>query len=249
MLNKQWLAGFFDAEGSVSFNYKPNLDLVNTSATTMFQIKDLLNILNINIGMNEREKPSKSSKRPRWDIFLRHEEQIKPFLTEIGPYIQGKQFQLHLVQEWYEKPFDGLKQKIQFANQVHNKIILNTSKVMQKLGVKKLDMYDDIPVLTDEDSYITTDNSFNDMDYLAGLLDGEGTINMHYRASKRSSLGRYTPQVLFNNTDKVIVKRYCSVLVNNNIPYHISFRKAGTTSNRKRWDIIVSGVKRSERLC
>ncbi len=247
MPNVKWLAGFFDAEGSVSFNYKPNLDLVNTSATTMFQIKDMMNRLNIDLGMNFREKPSKSSKKPRWDIFLRHQHQIIPFIEHIGPFIVGKQFQLQMVQDWYNEPFDGIKKKIQFANQVNNKIVSNPTKVMEKLGVKKLNIYDDILVLTDEDSYILT-NTFNDMDYLAGLLDGEGTINMHYRASKRSSLGRYTPQIIFNNTDKIIVKYYCSTLANSNIPYHVSFRQAGTTSNRRRWDIVVSGVKRCERL-
>jgi len=247
MLNVKWLAGFFDAEGSVSFNYKPNIDLVNTSAATMFQIKDLMNKLNIDLNMNFREKPSKSSKKPRWDIFLRHEYQIIPFIKHIGPYVFGKQFQLQMIKDWYNKPFDGIKEKIQFTNQVNNKIISNSTKVMEKLGVTKLEIYDDIPVLTDEDSYITT-NTFNDIEYFAGLLDGEGTINIHYRASSGTSLGRYTPQILFNNTDKIIIKCYCSTLVNNNIPYHISFRQAGTTSNRRRWDVMVSGVKRCERL-
>ena len=136
MLNVKWLAGFFDAEGSVSFNYKPNIDIVNTSAATMFQIKDLFNKLDIYVGMHLREKPSKSSKKPRWDIFLRHEEQIKPFIKNIGPHINGKLFQIQMIQEWYKNPVSGMKKKIQFANQVHNKIVSKPLKVMDKLGVK-----------------------------------------------------------------------------------------------------------------
>ena len=75
----QWLAGFFEAEGSISFNYKPCVDIVNTCPKTIFYLKNILERFGIKVGINEREKPSKSSKKKRWDIFLRHEEQIKPF--------------------------------------------------------------------------------------------------------------------------------------------------------------------------
>jgi len=248
--NMSWLAGFFDAEGSVSFNYKPCIDIVNTCARTSFYIKDILNKIGIEAGINKREKPSKSSKKPRWDIFLRHEEQILPFLKYVKPYVKGKKFQLDLIEDWYNgnKTKDVAK-KIQCANQILNKIILveKKDKVKEKLEIEYLNFYFDIPVLNDEDGFISCIN-FDDLDYIAGLIDGDGCVNMHYIASKRSKLGRYTPQVLFINTDKQIITSYCSVLKNNNIGYNVQFRTAGKATNRRRWDIVVSGVKRTKNI-
>ena len=249
-LNILWLAGFFDAEGSVSFNYNPCLDIVNTCARTSFYIKDILKRIGIEAGINEREKPSKSSKKPRWDIFLRHEEQILPFLKYVKPYVKGKKFQLDLIEDWYNgNKIEDIAKKIRCANQILNKIILDEKKdvVKEKLGIKYLDFYSDIPVLNDEDGFINC-NSFNNLNYIAGLIDGDGSINMNYRASKRSKLGKYTPQVLFINTDKQIITSYCSVLKTNNIGYNVQFRTGGNTTNRRRWDIIVSGVKRTKNL-
>lgn len=249
MPNVKWLAGFFDAEGSVSFNYKPNIDIVNTSSRTMFQIKDVLSRMGMELELHYREKPSKSSKKPRWDIALRHDDQIKLFIQNVIPYVHGKRFQLELVNEWYRNPTGDLKKKLQFANQVKNIIVSRPEKVLQKLQSDRLDIYDDIPVLTDEDSQIITLPVFNDLDYLAGLIDGDGTFNIHHRAAKHSKNKRYTPQILFNNTNKEIVKRYCSVLTNNHLTYHIDFATRGKTTNRRRWDVVISGVKRSKKVC
>jgi len=127
---------------------------------------------------------------------------------------------------------------------ISNIVICKPEVVMKKLGINTLQKYDDIQVLNDEDGTITTYPTFCCVDYIAGLLDGDGDFNMSYRASDRSENGRYTPQILLVNTNKEIIRRYCSVLRNNGIGYHISFRTAGKTTNRRRWDILVSGVKR-----
>ncbi len=246
MPNIQWLAGFFDAEGSVSFNYVPNIDIVNTSARTMFQIKDIMNRVGIEVGIHYREQPSKSSKKPRWDIFLRHEKQIMPFLEHVRPFVQGKRKQLEWVSQWYENKYDGLGKKIQFANQVNNIILLKPEHIMQKLGVDRLDFYEDIQILNINDNQIIPYPEFKDIDYLSGLIDGEGTININHRAAKHTKNKRYIPQILFNNTNKEIVKRYCSVLANHNMSYHITFREG---TNRYRWDVMVSGIKRCEKMC
>lgn len=247
-LNIQWLAGFFDAEGSVSFNYKPNIDFVNTCPRTSFHIKDILSKLGIKAGMHYREKPSKSSKKPRWDIFLRHEYQIKPFLQHVMPYVYGKQKQLQLINEWYQNKRD-ISEKIRFANQVNHIVISRPETVKEKLKTDDLNKYSDISLLNDDDGYIREYSDFSNWGYVAGLVDGDGCFNMHFRASKRSQIGRYTPQVMLINTNKEIIRRYCSVLGNNNIGYHISFRVAGKTTNRRRWDILVSGIKRCENIC
>lgn len=249
--NIKWLAGFFDAEGSISFNYKPNIDIVNTCAKTIFHIKFVMDSIGIDVGINEREKPSKSSKKKRWDIFLRHEDQIKPFLSYVKPFVYGKQQQLETILEWYNKKDKTLDyaDKIHFLNQLNHIIVLNDKKekIKQKLKTDSLLKYSDIQLLNDEDGIINTYLSFNDCNYIAGLLDGDGCFNLNRRNTKTSL--RYTPQVMLINTNKEIIKRYCSFLKNNDIGYHVSFRTAGKTTNRRRWDIVVSGVKRCQKFC
>lgn len=247
--NIQWLAGFFDAEGSVSFNYKPNLDFVNTCPRTSFHIKDVLAKLDINAGIHYREKPSKSSKKPRWDIFLRHEYQVKSFLKYVMPFIYGKQKQLQLIEDWYAQKEEHIQEKIKFANQINNIIISKPGKVRTLLKTDDLSKYPDIPVLSDEDGFIREYPDFMMWPYVAGLIDGDGCFNMHFRASKRSKFGRYAPQVMLINTNKEIIRRFCSTLKNSNIGFNVSFRTAGKTTNRRRWDIIISGIKRCEKIC
>jgi len=246
--NIKWLAGFFDAEGSVSFNYKPNIDIVNTCARTSFHVKSILSGIGIDSGIHKREKPSKSSKKPRWDIFLRHEHQVKPFLEYVGPYVYGKSKQLEIVKEWYSDK-TNLSEKIKFANQLSNIVVARPDKVKEKLKTDNLNKYSDIILLDDNDGIINIYFNFNCVEYIAGLIDGDGCFSLHFRSSKTSKNGRYTPQLMLINTNKEIIKRYCSVLKNNGIGFHVNFRLAGTTTNRRRWDIVVSGVKRCEKAC
>lgn len=249
--NIKWLAGFFDAEGSVSFNYKPNIDIVNTSSRTIFHIKFIMDSIGINVGISEREKPSKSSKKKRWDIFLRHENQIKPFLANVKKYVYGKRKQLEIVEEWYNYRDKQINyaDKIKFCNQLNNIVVSShkISKIKQKLNTDDLLKYPDIQLLNENDGLITTYDNFNDENYIAGLIDGDGCFNINFRNTKTNV--RYTPQVMLINTNKEIVKRFSSFLKNHYIGYHVSFRMAGKTTNRRRWDIVVSGVRRCEKIC
>jgi len=229
--NIKWLAGFFDAEGSINLNDGPSIDIINNCSRMSFFIKDILNSIGINADINEREKPSKSSKKPRWNIFLRDELQIKLFLKHVKPFVRSKQLQLDLIKEWYDTKSVDIKNKVKFANKFKDRII--TSKVEEK--------YPDIPVLNDDDGIITYGN-FSDLDYVAGLIDGDGSINLNCKDSKKQNI--YTPQVLFVNTNKIIVKSYCSTLKNINVGHIIKFRTEGEVTKRRRWDIKVSGIKR-----
>ena len=244
--NIEWLAGFFDAEGSVSFNYKPNIDFVNTCPRTSFHIKDLLLKIGINAGIHKREKPSKSSKKPRWDIFLRHQHQIKPFLTYVSPFIYGKKKQLEIIGEWYQSKPSYTAEKIRFANQISNIVIWKPEKIKEKLKTDTLEKYADILLLNDDDGFVRVIPDFSNISYIAGLIDGDGCFNLNSRHAPSGH--RYTPQIMLINTNKEIIRRYCSVLKNSSIGYHISFRIAGKTTNRRRWDVLVSGVKRAKKL-
>lgn len=247
----RWLAGFFDAEGSISFNYKPNIDIVNTCPKTIFHIKKILNDLGMKIEENEREKPSKSSKKKRWDIFLRHENQIQVFIKYVSPFIVGKQKQIDVIKKWYNNKDENTKEKLMFVNQLHNIVILKEKKekLKQKLKTNTLDKYEDINILNEDIDGHIVPYEFNDLYYAAGLIDGDGCLNLNYKPQKNYKTDyRYTPQILLINTNKKIIEAYISVLKNNSIGYYISFRTASKTTNRRRWDITISGVKRCEKF-
>ena len=229
--NIKWLAGFFDTEGSIAFTTEPSINIINTCSRMSFFIKDILNSIRINASINDSEKPSKSSKKPRWNITLKDKDQIKLFIKHLRPFIKTKILQLDLVDEWYNTNDEKIKDKIKFVNEFKDKIYLN--QVEKK--------YPDIPVLNDEDGIITY-GTFLDLDYLAGLLDGDGNIKLDCQIKRREV--KYIPQVLFINTNKVTVNNYCSILKNINVGHKINFRRSGKITKRRRWDITVLGIKR-----
>jgi len=245
ILSIKWFAGFFDVKGLVCFHNKPSIEIVNIGARTSFRIKEILSDIGIEVGRHKREKPSKSSKKPRWDIFLKDEKQILLFLKFIKPYVISKKFQLDLIEEWYSTKEDITK-KIKFANNLRNKIISNVDEATKKLKTNNLEEFLDIPLLNDDDSYIVT-NSFSDLYYFAGLIDGNGFIRLNHRSEKKKD-GKYIPQVNFSNTNKETIKTYCSICKNNSIAYHIYFRKNVTIAEKKRWDIDIVGIKRNKTM-
>ena len=248
----KWLGGLFDAEGSVSFNYKPNIDIVNTCPKIIIKIKLIFDSIGIDFGINEREKTSINSKKIRWDIFLRHEKQILIFLKYVKKYICGKKKQLDIIDNWYKQTNQkkDISEKIRFVNQLNNIVIIpdKRKKLMEKLHTNNLYKYSDINILDENDGKIEIYNDFDCLYYIAGLIDGDGCLNINVRKSQHN-VNRYIPQILFINTNKEIIKRYCSVLSNYEVGYYVNFRIAGKTTNRRRWDIITSGVRRSEKLC
>ena len=240
-LNIKWLAGFFDAEGSIGFNDKPIITIMNVCPNTSFVIKDTMIKIGIIPDTHMREKPSKSSKKLRWNIFLRYDEQILPFLQYVKPYIKGKKFQLELLEEWYKNQSQKIQDKLFFANQVYNQIVCKPQSILQKLKINNLEQYADIPILNDDDRYIIT-NNFNCLNYCAGLLDADGSFNLDFISVKGKS--KYTPQIIMMNKNKEIVKSYCSVLTNNHIGYHVLFNTSEKKVDKRKWKITISGCKR-----
>ena len=251
----KWLGGFFDAEGSISFNYGPNVDIVNTHSKTIFYIKLIMDSVGIPLRISEREKPSKSSKKKRWDICLRNKEGVQLFLRYFSSYIFGKKKQIEVIKEWFDNRDEKVDyaDKIKFINQLNNIVVSSykINKIKEKLKTKNLEKYDDIKRLDEKkDGKIGIYPEFNSMEYLAGVIDGDGCLVINAQFHKKSNRAvRYRPVVSIINTNKEIIERCCSVLKNNDIGYFITFRIAGKTTNRRRWDVVVSGVKRCEKLC
>jgi len=242
---KRWLAGFFDVNGSIGIKKNPFIDISNTSSRTRFYIGLILNKLNIDYSTNSNIN-TKSSKNPRWDIFIR-DKNILYFINAFINNVYGKRKQLDLMNEYLLCKDDKIdyEEKIQFINQFNN-IIINKNKMSEVETIVNnnyFDKYADIVFLNDDDKEIVTYDTFNDFCYIAGILDASGNFTIsHYN-------NKYIVSICLINTNKEVIKRFCSVLKNNQIGYHINFRDASTVSIRRRWDITIYGWKKCYKLC
>lgn len=250
-----WCGGFFDGEGSFSFASKcPNINIVNTNPLAVSNFLGVMKKNNINFKVSERSKPSKSSKKKRWDMYIMNQSEVLPFLDLMQEYIHGKKKQLFLMKNFFEETekrarkysdiVDDYHQVMMYYNQISNILIVDENKLFQKLGFQLDFKHHDIA--NEENTKIETNDFFNDLYYVAGIIDAEGTIYINKR-NVNNSMDRYIPSIGFVNTNKEIVKQCCSVLKNNNIGYHVQSRTI-EGRNRIRWDVSVTGVKRVEKL-
>jgi hypothetical protein len=240
----KWLAGFFDAEGSVSLQDTPTIAIMNTCPRIAFSIREIFAEMAIVVKTNPREESSKSSKKLRRDIILNDEEHIRIFIEYVGPYIRAKKKQIEILKDCYGGFNINLVEKMKFTNQVNNFIIFHPEKVKAKLRTKELTKFSDIPVLSVGDSTIVIYN-WSCWDYSSGLIDAEASFNIDVRDGNKK---KFVPEVVFISTNKEVTRRFFSTLYHSGIGCHISFN-APTVTDRYRWRIKVSGIKRVEKLC
>ncbi|MFW6028830.1 MAG: LAGLIDADG family homing endonuclease [Halanaerobiales bacterium] len=249
-----WCGGFFDGEGYFSFSAKcPLIGINNTNPLVVSNFFEIMKNNDIDFKIIERNKVSKKAKKKRWDMYIMNKNNIVRFCNIMKDYIHGKKNQLFLINNFYD---ECLKKKrtyckiaedyygvMKFFNQTSNIIILDKNKLIEKIDDNEIDLqyveyYDE----NEKNDFIKT-NSFNDLDYLSGLLDAEGTIYINKRKVKNKRYDRYVPFISIVNTNKKIIQNYCSVLKNNDIPFHVQSR-INNKRNRIRWDVSVVGVKR-----
>jgi hypothetical protein len=248
-----WCGGFFDGEGSFSFAPEcPWINVVNTNPLAVSHFCTVMKKNGVNFAISERSKPSKSSKKKRWDMYLQGKDQVEIFLRLMQTHIFGKQMQLQLISNFYaDISYKTYSDKIrdyhelmQYYNQSNEILIVDESKLFEKIGfVPKVQQH----ILVSKEASTIVPDSFNSLGYLCGIIDAEGSFYINLRDSKRSTLGRFIPWMSITNTNRRIISCCCSTLRNNNVSYHVQFR---TTENRNRgrWDIVVSGVKRIHKL-
>jgi hypothetical protein len=243
-----WCAGFFDAKGSFSLsNGLVKIIIENTNPVAISYFYEVMEKNSIQFKISERSKPSKSSKKKRWDMFiLEDDKNILKFVNLMKNKILGKEKQLFLVEEFLfnlKNKQDFYEKMMKYLNQTCYMFINDDEKLWEKLGFVP-DMIDHKKI--DKDYHIVEINDFNNLDYLAGLLDADGIISMNTRYNKHSKQidrDRYIPIISFTNTNKKIINNVCSTLKNNKIGYHVQF-KIDEQRNRGKWNIQTSGIKR-----
>lgn len=244
----KWLGGFFDGEGSCSFSQaSPSIQIVNTNPKASMLCMSLLRNNGIEAKISERSQPSKSSKKKRWDVYVHQADEAIKAANFLIPYVWGKRKQLELIIEYSKNRKNTYiyHKEMQFLNQTSNILVINDEILWQKIGYKMDQKKHENP--NDQNVRIDLISDYNDMDYLAGLLDADGTVGMGQRENKGKYTDRFTPHMAVINTNKEIVNRAYSTIRNNEIGCFVSTR-IPTTRNRIRWDLLVSGVKRVKRL-
>lgn len=228
-----WIGGFFDGEGSCSFSQgSPSIDLVNTNPEICYFIMNTFQKLGINAKISERSKPSKSSKKKRWDIFIHQADECFKFCDLMKPYIKGKQSQINLIQEYkaIRKRTKEFHERMRFLNQTNGILILDPSKLQTNWSCE---------VYNKTNSTIEHVD-FSDIYYAAGLFDAEGTLHINNQG--------FVPQITCVNTNKIICSHYVSAMSQHGINCYIQTR-IPTCRNRIRWDIMIYGIKRSFDFC
>jgi len=250
-----WAGGFFDAKGYFTFFMNnPQIVLINENPLAVTRFLEVMAKNDIHFRVSEKSKPSKSSKKKRWDLYLLKKNDIENFLNIMEPFIYGKNMQLQLMKNFYFD-IDEMKKKLKriisdyedlmkYYNQSSHMLIYDENILFERIGWKPtvVQHY----TVCDELSRVLYDR-FDDLDYLSGILDANGTIEISQHAVKNSSMNKFIPIISFSSSNREIINRCCSTLKNNNIGHHIEF-KVNEQYNKGRWQITISGEKRVKSL-
>lgn len=92
--------------------------------------------------------------------------------------------------------------------------------------------------------------SEDDLHWLGGFIDGEGSIIVKRQGGKRlreMDLNYYAPNLRICNTDEPTFQVVIAILNANNLPFHVSRRTPANPRYKPSWDISVNGMLRCKR--
>ena len=242
--NEKWLGGFFDAEGHCSFSQGSlSIGIVNTNPLAIAKCQSVFRGNGIEANVSERSKPSKSSKKKRWDLFINKADEAIKAAAFLKKVVYGKTAQLDLILEYsnIRKNTEQFHKRMMYLNQTSNILVKDDAKLYEKLGfVPEKKEHENV---NEETKRIHVYDNFCDIYYLVGIFDGEGTVSINKRENKYRNTDRYTPIVSMVNTNKEIISRAYSTIKKSNVGCFVANREK-TKRNRMRWDLLISGLKR-----
>jgi len=213
----KWFCGFFDGKGSLSIDKDniPSIYLNNEDPKVTMFSKYILNKYDVEVKVSERSRPSKSSKKSRWDLYISDRKNcIKTAAIMSGHSIVKKnQFDVILKLE-------------------HKK-----SGISDKMNFEKAKNY--YPIGSDSKEIST--NDFNDKLWFIGMFDALYEIGVEHRQSKDRDRDEIKPYLKIEHTNKFLIEQVCSYLKNNKISYHI---KCIDGKERLKWHVLTSGIFR-----
>lgn len=86
-----------------------------------------------------------------------------------------------------------------------------------------------------------------DLGWLAGAVDGEGCYCLSIANRPKRARTYITPMITICNTDDEFIDNADRILMQNNIPFHISYRK-GKGKNKNSRTISIVGLKRTKKF-
>jgi hypothetical protein len=104
-----WLAGFWDADGTIgiyrrSTYYVPSISCTNTDKKTIDAVCAILDEDSIEYRVDYQDRGDRTNARPAWTIKLESRPRVMSLLQFLEPYLVGKQQQARLVMEWCSLP-------------------------------------------------------------------------------------------------------------------------------------------------
>ena len=241
-LNEKWLGGFFDAVGYCKFTLNnPEIGIINTNPIAISRCFSIFKNNDIIPKISDKSKPSKSSKKKRWDLFIEGKECFKAasFLKNL---IYGKKEQMDLILEYkkYNNNEEKYHQKMIYLNQTNHFLINDDEFLYNTLGFYVNKIHENV----NKNSLLIEKTDFNDIYYLSGILDGIGIISIEQKYNKYRDTDKFTPKISISNTNKEIISKCYSTIINSKIGCHI-LTLDNNKLNRAKWDICVSGTKRT----
>lgn len=84
------------------------------------------------------------------------------------------------------------------------------------------------------------------LSWIAGIIDGEGCINVYTRVQKRHTV--YRPRIVITNTSRTIIDEVCRIFDLAGFPYYVQTRNRDRTNHNTTYDVIIAGFKRVARV-
>jgi len=99
-----YIAGFLDADGSISFNPRPILRIANSNMTILNWFKTT-----IGTGKIVQKQHIEQYTKKHYSYFLARTNDIYPLLSQLKPYIKGKNEKIEKALSWLETRYPHLR--------------------------------------------------------------------------------------------------------------------------------------------
>lgn len=233
----KWLGGYFDIRGTCALTATgPLIQILNSSPKVSMLAYSLFKRSGIETTISERSRPSKSSKKKRWDVFINSPKEVIKASRLLKEVVIGKREQLEIL-EGGVYPVENIK-RMKYLNSTNNILIADNNKLFLELGFKQTEHCQ-----ADREHSTLSQTDFCDADWLAGVLDAIGIFKIDVMNLRTKDMYKCTPMISIEHHNKKVIEAVYSTLRNLKTGCHIRFF-VSEVKNRGKWTVTVSGFKR-----
>jgi hypothetical protein len=263
-VEKAWLAGVIDGEGSIfickvtpkkfryrrGFFYRPELSVANSNPALLARVQEV-----IGKGYFGRDKEKKQN--PSWNDKWQYRgsgQVLRGILPQILPYLTAKreiaEAMLRYLSFIDEDPIDGPKQPPPGYDETLDSLyvalkVLNAKGRTASLIPGDANLAPWGPKHRGRGGRATECRMLSEVEkaWLAGVIDGEGSIFLSKVTSRRTRRGYfYLPTIGVSNTNRIFLTKVANTIGEGTV----CFAKKGDAKTKPRWVYIAaSGVLRA----